>query len=159
MRAVFDNASFVITGEDVKVAGVKVGQIDDVDLEPDNKAAVVLPIDDPAFQPFRRDAHCQIRLQSLIGEQFIECEPTQRARRAGQAGEAADGDRIAAAGRASTCCRSDNTTTPVAVDLLNDITASAPARAAAAASSTSSAPASPATGRACAPRCGARTRR
>ncbi len=78
VRAVFDNASFVIPGEDVKVAGVKVGAIDDVDVTEENKAAVVLRIDDKAFTPFRNDAHCQIRLQSLIGEQYIECEPTSK---------------------------------------------------------------------------------
>lgn len=77
VRAVFDNGSFVIPGEDVKIAGVKVGEIHDVDVTEDNKAAVVLQIDDPAFVPFRKDAQCQIRLQSLIGEQFIECLPTR----------------------------------------------------------------------------------
>ena len=34
-------------------------------------------IDDPAFQDFREDASCLIRPQSLIGEKFVECEPTQ----------------------------------------------------------------------------------
>jgi phospholipid/cholesterol/gamma-HCH transport system substrate-binding protein len=77
VRAVFDNASFVIPGEDVKIAGVKVGTIDRLDLTSDNKAAVVLKINDPAFQPFRSDATCKIGLQSLIGEQFVECTPTQ----------------------------------------------------------------------------------
>ena len=77
VRAVFDNASFLIPGEDVKIAGVKVGTIDRLDLTRDHKAAVVLRIDDPAFRPFRRDATCRIGLQSLIGEQFVECTPTQ----------------------------------------------------------------------------------
>src|SRR3954447_9095122 len=77
VRAVFDNASFVIPGEDVKIAGVKVGTIDKLDLTADNKAAVVLRIDDPAFRPFRADATCRIGLQSLIGEQFVDCTPTQ----------------------------------------------------------------------------------
>jgi phospholipid/cholesterol/gamma-HCH transport system substrate-binding protein len=77
VRAVFDNASFLIPGEDVKIAGVKVGTIDRLDLTPDNKAAVVLRIDDPAFRPFRSDATCKVGLQSLIGEQFVECTPTQ----------------------------------------------------------------------------------
>jgi phospholipid/cholesterol/gamma-HCH transport system substrate-binding protein len=77
VRAVFDNASFVIPGEDVKIAGVKVGTIEHLDLTRDNKAAVVLRIDDPAFRPFRSDASCKIGLQSLIGEQFVECTPTQ----------------------------------------------------------------------------------
>jgi phospholipid/cholesterol/gamma-HCH transport system substrate-binding protein len=77
VRAVFDNASFLIPGEDVKIAGVKVGTIDHLDLTRDNKAAVVLRINDPAFRPFRRDATCRVGLQSLIGEQFVDCTPTQ----------------------------------------------------------------------------------
>jgi ABC-type transporter Mla subunit MlaD len=77
VRAVFDNASFLISGEDVKIAGVKVGVIDQIDLTADSKAAVVLRIDDPAFRSFRRDATCKVGLQSLIGEQFVECTPTQ----------------------------------------------------------------------------------
>ena len=78
VRAIFDNAGFVIPGEDVKVAGVKVGKIDSLDVTPDFKAAVVLRIDDPAYQDFRRDASCIVRPQSLIGEKFVECEPTQK---------------------------------------------------------------------------------
>jgi phospholipid/cholesterol/gamma-HCH transport system substrate-binding protein len=77
VRAVFDNASFLIPGEDVKIAGVKVGTIDHLDLTRDNKAAVVLNINDPAFRPFRADATCRVGLQSLIGEQFVDCTPTQ----------------------------------------------------------------------------------
>jgi phospholipid/cholesterol/gamma-HCH transport system substrate-binding protein len=117
VRAVFDNASFVIPGEDVKVAGVKVGRIADVDLTRDNKAAVVLQIDDPAFTPFRRDAHCQIRLQSLIGEQYVECEPTRVRRNGGRPPaplkELDNGQHLLPV---------ENTTTPVAVDLINNIT-------------------------------------
>jgi ABC-type transporter Mla subunit MlaD len=78
VRAIFDNASFVIQGEDVKVGGVIVGRIDHVDLTDDNKAAVVLDITDPGFQDFRKDATCRIGLQSLIGEQYVDCTPTQK---------------------------------------------------------------------------------
>ena len=78
VRAIFDNAGFVIPGEDVKVAGVKVGKVDSLDVTPDFKAAVVLAIDDPAYQDFRGDASCQVRPQSLIGEKFVECSPTQK---------------------------------------------------------------------------------
>jgi len=77
VRAIFDNAGFAIPGEDVKVAGVKVGKIDSLDVTDDFKAVVVLNIEDEAYQDFRRDAECQIRPQSLIGEKFVECEPTQ----------------------------------------------------------------------------------
>ena len=37
----------------------------------------MLQIDDPGFQDFREDASCLIRPQSLLGEKFVECEPTQ----------------------------------------------------------------------------------
>ena len=120
VRAIFDNASFVIPGEDVKVAGVKVGRIDDVDLERDNKAAVVLQIDDPAFRPFRRDAHCQIRLQSLIGEQYVECEPT-RPRKSGTPLAKPLPEIDSGPGEGQHLLPVDNNTTPVAVDLINDI--------------------------------------
>ena len=68
----------MIKGEDVKIAGVKVGKIESLDVTPDNKAAVVLDITDPGYQDFRKDATCTIRPQSLIGEQFVECTPTQK---------------------------------------------------------------------------------
>jgi ABC-type transporter Mla subunit MlaD len=77
VRAIFMNAFSVIPGEDVKIAGVKVGKVESLDVTPDHKAAVVLRIDRPGFDDFRRDAECSIRPQSLIGEKFVECTPTQ----------------------------------------------------------------------------------
>ena len=89
VRAIFDNAGFLVEGEEVRVAGANVGVVTDVTVtgndEPaledggadPGKAAVVMRIDDPAFQDFREDASCLIRPQSLIGEKFVECEPTQ----------------------------------------------------------------------------------
>jgi len=77
VRAIFENAFSVIPGEDVKVAGVKVGKVDSLDVTPDQKAAVVLRIDRAGFTDFRHDAECTIRPQSLIGEKFVECTPTQ----------------------------------------------------------------------------------
>jgi phospholipid/cholesterol/gamma-HCH transport system substrate-binding protein len=77
VRAIFDNAGFVIPGEDVKIAGVKVGKIASLDVTDDFKAAVVLEITEPGYQDFRRDASCIVRPQNLIGERFVECKPTQ----------------------------------------------------------------------------------
>ena len=78
VRAIFENAGFVIPGEDVKVAGVKVGSIDAIDVTEDFKAAVVLKITEPGYQDFREDGGCIVRPQSLIGERFVECELTQK---------------------------------------------------------------------------------
>jgi phospholipid/cholesterol/gamma-HCH transport system substrate-binding protein len=89
VRAIFDNAAFLVEGEEVRVAGANVGVVTDVSVSGNDevvledggadagKAVVVMRIDDPAFQDFREDASCLIRPQSLIGEKFVECEPTQ----------------------------------------------------------------------------------
>jgi ABC-type transporter Mla subunit MlaD len=77
VRALFRNAFSVIPGEDVKIAGVKVGKIKSLDVTRDQLAAVVLDITKPGFQDFRSDAECTIRPQSLIGEKYVECTPTQ----------------------------------------------------------------------------------
>jgi len=120
VRAVFDNGSFVIPGEDVKIAGVVVGTIDDVDLTEQNQAAVVLKIDDPAFVPFREDAQCQIRLQSLIGEQFIECVPS-RPRKEGQPLKPELATVDSGRGEGQHLLPADNNVTPVGEDLLRNI--------------------------------------
>ena len=77
VRAIFENAGFVIPGEDVKVAGVRVGSIAAIDVTEDFRAAVVLDIEDPGYQDFRDDASCIVRPQSLIGERFVECTLTE----------------------------------------------------------------------------------
>jgi ABC-type transporter Mla subunit MlaD len=77
VRAIFDNAFALVQGEDVKIAGVKVGSIDSLDVTPDQKAAVVFTVTRPGFGDFRKDAECTIRPQGLIGERFIECTLTQ----------------------------------------------------------------------------------
>jgi ABC-type transporter Mla subunit MlaD len=77
VRAIFNNAAFAIPGEDVMVAGAKVGTVDKLEVTDDLRAALVLKIDEQGFQDFRQDAECRIRLQSVIGEKLVECLPTQ----------------------------------------------------------------------------------
>lgn len=77
VRAIFQNAFSLVSGEDVKIAGVKVGSIESLDVTPEQTAAVVLKIDRPGFADWREDAECSVRPQSLIGEKFVECTPTQ----------------------------------------------------------------------------------
>jgi phospholipid/cholesterol/gamma-HCH transport system substrate-binding protein len=91
VRAIFDNGAFMVKGELVRVAGANVGEIESVGVtlpgEVDSykdgkpqavpgKAVIVMKIEDPGFQDFRRDAGCLIRPQSLIGEKFVDCRPT-----------------------------------------------------------------------------------
>jgi ABC-type transporter Mla subunit MlaD len=120
VRAIFDNAGFVIPGEDVKVAGVKVGKIDSLDVTEDKKAAVVLDITDPGYQDFRKDAECTVRPQSLIGERFVECELTQ-ARAPGTEPPPAL-DRIERGpGKGQYLLPVENTSKSVDLDLVNNI--------------------------------------
>ena len=105
MRAIFDNAGFVIPGEDVKIAGVKVGKVASLDVTEDFKAAIVLEITEPGYQDFRSDASCIVRPQNLIGERFVECKPTQARSAERAAPPELRGSRTARA-RASACCRS-----------------------------------------------------
>lgn len=91
IRAIFDNGSFVVNDEQVRVAGANVGTIESVDVsmpgetvayengepvEKPGKAIIVMDIADPGFHDWRQDATCHIRPQSLIGEKFIDCRPT-----------------------------------------------------------------------------------
>jgi virulence factor Mce-like protein len=114
VRAIFDNASTLVMGEDVKVAGAPVGVISGMDVTPDKKAAVTLRIDDDGFTPFKRDAKCEIRLQGLIGERFVECEPGSAGAR--QLATIDDGD-----GKGERLLPVENTSSPVDLDLLNDV--------------------------------------
>jgi ABC-type transporter Mla subunit MlaD len=121
VRAIFDNAGFVIPGEDVKVAGVKVGKIDSLDVTKDFKAVVVLDITDEAYQDFRRDAECMVRPQSLIGEKFVECEPTQ-ARQANAEPPPALERIKRGKGKGQYLLPVSQTSKPVDLDLINNIT-------------------------------------
>jgi phospholipid/cholesterol/gamma-HCH transport system substrate-binding protein len=120
VRAIFDSAFGVIPGEDVKVAGVKVGSIDSLHVTSDKKAAVVLAIDKPGFGDFRSDANCIIRPQSLIGEKFVDCTPTQP-RPEGQAAPPPLKQIQSGPGQGQYLLPVSNTSKSVDLDLINDI--------------------------------------
>lgn len=75
VRAVFVSAAAINHGADVRVAGANVGTVDGIYAGKNDLASLILNITDPAFQMFYKDAKCRIRLQSLIGEKFVDCDP------------------------------------------------------------------------------------
>jgi phospholipid/cholesterol/gamma-HCH transport system substrate-binding protein len=91
IRAAFDNGAFVANGEEVRIAGARVGSVQSVSVSTGDevvslengeqklpgKAILVLKIDDDGFKDFRTDATCRIRPQSLLGEKYVDCQPTQ----------------------------------------------------------------------------------
>ena len=115
VRAIFDDVASAVPGEDVKIAGAKVGKIDSMEVTPQNKAAVVLDITKSGFSPFHRDAHCTIRPQSLIGEKYIECDPGRPSSpelKTIPDGFPGEGDHLLPL---------SNTSAPVDLDLINNI--------------------------------------
>ncbi|MDA0180895.1 MlaD family protein, partial [Solirubrobacter phytolaccae] len=119
VRAIFDNAGFVIPGEDVKISGVKVGKIHSIDVTPDFKAAVVLEITEPGYASWKRDASCIVRPQNLIGERFVECKPTQvRSANAQAPPELAEIKR--GPGKGQRLLPVENTTQSVDIDLIGN---------------------------------------
>jgi phospholipid/cholesterol/gamma-HCH transport system substrate-binding protein len=72
--ALFYNAANLIPGQEVKIAGAEVGQVEKVKLTKDRRARVQMRIDE-RFGPFHADAKCRIRPQSLIGEKLVQCDP------------------------------------------------------------------------------------
>ena len=115
VRAIFDNVASAVPGEDVKVAGAKVGVIESMDVTADKKAAVTLRIEDVRFTPFRADAKCSVRPQSLIGEKFVECEPGTASQP--ELEQIADGDE----GEGEYLLPLERTQSQVDLDLFNNI--------------------------------------
>ena len=116
VRAIFDNASTLVPGEDVKVAGVPVGRRlqhgrdrrqEGRGHAPDRRRR--------SFTPFKTDAQLQDpapgpdRREASSSASRAPPRPAARAR-----------SRTAPA-RASACCRSSTRSSPVDLDLLNDI--------------------------------------
>ncbi len=144
VRAIFDNAGFVIPGEDVKVAGVKVGKIDSLDVTEDFKAVVVLDIAEPGLPglPPRRRVHDPPAVADRREVRRVRADAGAPGRRRAAAG--AGEDRATGRARASTCCRSTNTSQAGRPRPDQQHHAPAPARAAVDHPRPSSAPASPA---------------
>ncbi|MGA2929313.1 MAG: MlaD family protein [Solirubrobacteraceae bacterium] len=114
VRAIFDDASFAVVGEDVRIAGAPVGSIRSLAVTADKHAAVTLAIDDAAFAPFHADAQCTIRPQSLIGEEYVDCDPGTAAAPALQ--------RIASGpGAGSYLLPVTRTSSPIDFDIVQDI--------------------------------------
>ena len=74
----FDNAFGLTEGGDLKVGGVRAGSTEKFSVrKKDGRfvAVVDATVTEPGFDSFRKDASCDIRPQSLIGEYYVSCQP------------------------------------------------------------------------------------
>jgi virulence factor Mce-like protein len=103
----FDNAFGLTEGGDFKVAGVRAGKTTAFKVVPVNGrplARVTAEVTEPGLADLRRDARCEIRPQSLIGEYFVDCQP-------------GTGRRLPNNGELPV----EQTSSTIAIDLVNDI--------------------------------------
>jgi virulence factor Mce-like protein len=108
-KIMFDNAFGLTKGGDFRVGGVNAGQTTAFDVVKKKgespKAVVTVEVSKPGFGDFRKDASCEIRPQSLIGEYYVDCQP-------GKSPEhLKDGGTVPV----------DQTSSTIPVDLVNDI--------------------------------------
>jgi virulence factor Mce-like protein len=95
----FKNASGLLHSNDLRMAGVKAGQV--TTIRNQGGMAVVGIQVQPEYKPIYRDAHAIVRPKNLLGETYVEID-----RGNSSAGEFREGDTIAL----------DHTITPVQVD-------------------------------------------
>jgi virulence factor Mce-like protein len=103
----FDNAFGLTQGGDFKIAGVRAGKTSEFKVKPVNGrplARVKAEVTEPGFADLRRDAHCEIRPQSLIGEYFVDCQP-------------GTGPRLPNGGKVPV----EQTSSTIAIDLVSDV--------------------------------------
>jgi phospholipid/cholesterol/gamma-HCH transport system substrate-binding protein len=80
VTAEFENASQLVTGNNVSVAGAPVGSIKKISLADDGQALVELEISDSAYAPLPEGTHATVRSQSLSGiaNRYVDLDlPTQ----------------------------------------------------------------------------------
>jgi phospholipid/cholesterol/gamma-HCH transport system substrate-binding protein len=68
-KAVFSDATSVVNGDDVRVAGVKVGNVEDVEIVDRTHALVTFRVD--ADHPVTESTQAQIRYRNLVGQRYI----------------------------------------------------------------------------------------
>jgi phospholipid/cholesterol/gamma-HCH transport system substrate-binding protein len=67
VKAIFVNASQIVTGDQVQVAGNPVGNVSSISLTPDGQAQLTLNITNSTFAPLKRGTVATVRQTSLSG--------------------------------------------------------------------------------------------
>ncbi|QNN51363.1 MCE family protein [Nocardioides mesophilus] len=68
-KAVFSDATGVVNGDDVRIAGVKVGTVQDIEIVERTRALVTFDVD--SDQQLTESTLAQIRYRNLVGQRYI----------------------------------------------------------------------------------------
>jgi phospholipid/cholesterol/gamma-HCH transport system substrate-binding protein len=72
--AEFSDATGVVKGDDIRIAGVKVGNVKEVEIVDRTRAKVTFKIDDDAL--VTDDTHATIKFRNLVGQRYISLTQT-----------------------------------------------------------------------------------
>jgi len=72
-HAVFSDATSLNKGDDVRMAGVKVGTVTDISLKDNSDALVTFTVADSA--PMQRGATAVLKFRNLVGQRYVDVEP------------------------------------------------------------------------------------
>jgi phospholipid/cholesterol/gamma-HCH transport system substrate-binding protein len=67
VKAIFQNASQIVNGDQVQVAGNSIGTVSNIAVTPNGQAELTLAIDDSRYKPLRRGTTATVREASLTG--------------------------------------------------------------------------------------------
>ena len=86
-EAVFSDVTGVNTGDDIRIAGVKVGTVEEIELENRDLARITFSVDQGT--PLDQSTEARIRYRNLVGQRYIALTPG-----AGPSGELREGATI-----------------------------------------------------------------
>jgi len=72
-HAIFSDATAVVEGDDVRIAGVRVGSVTDIEIVDRDQAEVSFEVDSTVS--LTKSAQAQIRYRNLIGQRYIALTP------------------------------------------------------------------------------------
>lgn len=78
-KALFSSASLLVKGDDVRVAGVSVGEVKDVEIVHRNEAEVTFKVKDDV--PVSTTTRAEIRFLNLVGDRYLALEGDDRGTR------------------------------------------------------------------------------
>lgn len=74
VKVAFEDLSGLNTGDDVRIAGSRVGYVDDLRLE-DGRAVAVLKLDDPDTELYQDATAARVSDRSGLGQKFVNLDP------------------------------------------------------------------------------------
>lgn len=74
VRVAFSDLSGLNAGDDVRIAGARVGYVDELELE-DGQAVAVLKIDDPNTDLYENARAARVAARSGLGQKFVNIDP------------------------------------------------------------------------------------